>query len=121
MERKCSRCGTFYDAHERVCLNCGEKYVTDGPKTIEDLKTYCEARNLTPERTRFFIGINYTEPKAFGIYQNEKGDFVVYKNKADGSRAVRYEGPDEAFAVSELYDRLQQEIENQRNLSAPAI
>ena len=118
MERKCPNCGTYYDANDPVCPGCGKKYTTDSPQTIEDLRAWCEARNLTPERTRFFIGINYTEPKAFGIYQNDEGNYVVYKNKADGSRAIRYEGQDEAFAVSELYDRLQQEIENQRNLSA---
>ena len=44
----------------------------------------------------------------------ETGEFVVYKNKADGSRAERYRGTDEEFAVVELYDRLQSEITNQK-------
>jgi hypothetical protein len=86
------------------------------PRTIKELKDWYEARNLPPyETTRFFIGINYKHPKAFGIYQDEYGDFVVYKNKDTGERAIRYQGPDEAYAVNELYLRLKEEIVNQRS------
>ncbi|MBR4670790.1 MAG: hypothetical protein IKO84_09335 [Butyrivibrio sp.] len=85
------------------------------PKTIEELKDYCERNGFTESKTRFFVGFNYQGPKAFGIYKDEAtGDFVVYKNKADGSRNVRYQGKDEEFAVVELYDRLQTEIANQK-------
>ncbi|SFU38569.1 hypothetical protein [Butyrivibrio sp. M55] len=85
------------------------------PKTIEELKEYCEKNGFTSEKTRFFIGENYKEPKAFGIYKDEgNGEFIVYKNKDDGNRAIRYRGYDEAFAVGELYDRLQKEIVNQK-------
>jgi len=38
------------------------------------------------------------QPKTIGIYKDEKGEFVVYKNKANGVRSVRYKGPDEAIA-----------------------
>ena len=31
---------------------------------------------------------------------------AAYKNKADGSRSVRYDGPDEAYAVSEIFAKL---------------
>lgn len=64
------------------------------PKTIEELKQWYVVHNLPDETiTRFFIGKNYQEPKAFGIYQElVTGDFVVYKNKADETRAVRYQG-----------------------------
>ncbi len=85
------------------------------PKTIEELKDYCDRNEFTPSKTRFFVGFNYQGAKAFGIYKDEAtGEFVVYKNKADGSRSVRYRGTDEEFAVVELYDRLQQEIGNQK-------
>ncbi len=85
------------------------------PKTIEELKEYCESNCFTSEKTRFFIGEDYKKPRAFGIYKDElSGDFIVYKNKDDGNRAVRYKGTDEAFAVGELYDRLQKEIINQK-------
>lgn len=85
------------------------------PKTVAELKDYCEKNGFTPSKTRFFIDNDYKGPKAFGIYKDEStGEFVVYKNKADGTRAVRYRGTDEEFAVVELYDRLQSEIQNQQ-------
>lgn len=85
------------------------------PKTIQELKEYCERNDLTPSKTRFFIDYDYSGAKAFGIYKDElTGEFVVYKNKADGSRVERYRGTDEEFAVIELYDRLQSEIDNQK-------
>lgn len=88
------------------------------PRTIEELKAWYVAHNLPPEEvTRFFIGKDIREPKAFGIYQ-EGVEFVVYKNKADGSRAVRYRGQDEGYAVNELYQKLKQEIAGQKALSA---
>lgn len=64
--------------------------------------------------TRFFIGKDIAEPKAFGIYKNERGEYVVYKNKASGERAIRYQGPDETFAVSEILQRLRDEIASQK-------
>ena len=85
------------------------------PKTIDELKDYCERNGFTPSKTRFFVGYDYSGAKAFGVYKDDAtGEFVVYKNKADGTRAVRYRGTDEEFAVVELYDRLQQEIGNQK-------
>ena len=85
------------------------------PKTIEELKEYCESNGFTSEKTRFFVGENYKEPRAFGIYKDEaSGEFIVYKNKDDGNRAIRDRGADEAYAVGELYDRLQKEIINQK-------
>ena len=85
------------------------------PKTIEELKDYCERNGFTSSKTRFFVGFDYKGAKAFGVYKDEAtGEFVVYKNKADGTRSVRYRGTDEEFAVVELYDRLQSEIANQK-------
>lgn len=85
----------------------------DKPKTIEEFKVWLDEHNLwDSETTRFFVGVNYEEPKAFGIYRD--GDNVIlYKNKADGTRVIRYSGPDEEFAVSELYDRLMVEVNKQ--------
>ena len=84
------------------------------PVTIEQLKDFCAYNEMPLERMRFFVGEDYREPRAFGIFQ--EGDrFVVYKNKSDGSRAVRYDGPDEAHAVGELYDKLLDEC-HQRDI-----
>ena len=75
------------------------------PKTIQELQDYCAQRSMPLAKMRFFIGVNYTGERAFGIYQD--GDrYIVYKNKSDGSRAVRYDGPDEAYAVGQLFDKL---------------
>ena len=86
------------------------------PKTIDELKQWYKDRNLPDENiTRFFIGKNYTKAKAFGIFRDEKsGNFIVYKNKANSVRVIRYEGPDEEYAVNELYLRLKEEIANQK-------
>ena len=121
MEKICDYCGVKYDDSLSVCPFCGtaNSYVRRGngvPRTIEELKQWYKDANLPPEEiTRFFIGKNYTERRAFGIYKDEStGDFVVYKNKDNGQRAIRYQGKDEAYAVNELYLRLKEEITNQK-------
>ena len=114
---KCPFCGATVTSDQKNCPDCGganPHYVADSaqrimhPKTIEELKEYCAERGMPLLRMRFFIGEDYREPKAFGIFK-QGNDFVVYKNKADGSRAVRYRGPDENFAVNELFEKLLEE------------
>lgn len=85
------------------------------PRTISELLDFCSQKNMPLRTMRFFIGENCPEAKAFGIYQDPDGNFVVYKNKADGSRAIRYKGPDEAYAVNEIYEKLKSETESRRN------
>lgn len=120
MELKCEYCGAYLSDTDEKCPNCGainrfhKRAADNTPQTIEDLKKWYEDRHLPPyETTRFFIGIDYKEPKAFGIYE-ENGNYIVYKNKADGSRAVRYQGRDQAYAVNEIYLKLKSEILNQK-------
>ncbi|NEX02658.1 hypothetical protein SAMN04487829_2120 [Pseudobutyrivibrio sp. NOR37] len=124
MKIKCDYCGQMIDEGLDRCPNCGasisavNRMASGEPKTIEELKQWYVAHNLPPEETtRFFIGKDIKEPKAFGIYKNSKGDFVVYKNKASGERTVRYEGSDEGYAVNELYQRLRAEIADQKEHS----
>lgn len=120
MEIKCEYCGSMIPETVEQCPYCGAsnnsiKRTADGtPKTIAELAKWYEDRHLPPyEITRFFIGIDYRQPRAFGIYQ-DGNEFIVYKNKADGTRAVRYKGTDEAYAVNELYLKLKDEILNQK-------
>ena len=117
---QCKYCGSTVSSSDEHCPNCGapnEGYVPDTerriflPQTIEELKAYCAERGMPLLKMRFFIGEDYREPKAFGIYRDGE-DFIVYKNKADGQRAIRYQGPDEAFAVSELFAKLLEECHN---------
>ena len=116
----CPFCGAVVTSEEKNCPNCGGEnpnYIRDQlqqiirPKTLSELKEYCAERGMPLLRMRFFIGVNIQEPRAFGIYQ-EGGRFIVYKNKSDGSRAVRYNGPDEAYAVNEIYTKLIDECHN---------
>lgn len=122
--RKCEYCGGVILSSDKTCPSCGAPnllYVEDAasvvltPHTIKELAEYCAERNMPLYRMRFFIGENYKEPKAFGIYQNDAGEFVVYKNKADGSRSIRYQGRDEEYAVQELYLKLLDEC-HKRNI-----
>lgn len=118
--QKCQYCGATISSEEKTCPSCGApnpNYVEDTkrtvffPKTIAELQEYCAERGMPLLRMRFFIGENYKEPKAFGIYK-DGDDFVVYKNKANGQRAVRYRGPDEVHAVDEIFTKLLEECHN---------
>lgn len=110
----CPYCGSTVSSADKKCPHCGApnaNYVEDTPrtvflpKTIDELREYCAERGMPLLRMRFFIGEDYRQPRAFGIYRD--GDrFIVYKNKNDGSRAIRYNGPDEAYAVNEIFTKL---------------
>ena len=120
MKIKCEYCDSMINDSMEKCPFCGAtnenvvRSTPDQPTTIEGLKQWYRDRGLPPyDVTRFFIGENHIGAKAFGIYAD--GDnFIVYKNKADGSRAIRYKGTDEAYAVNELLQRLKQEIIEQK-------
>ena len=120
MQVKCEYCGNLISDSAASCPHCGApnanvKRTADAtPKTIEELKQWYADRHLPPpETTRFFIGEDYPGPRAFGIFR-QGSEVIVYKNKANGSRAVRYRGTDEAYAVNELYLKLKSEILNQK-------
>lgn len=131
---RCPHCGALILPNEKFCSQCGAPLTgaadTAGaantgeqtpanaavagssgwqpgtrPRTIEQLQDFCAYNEMPLERMRFFVGEDYKEARAFGIYQEDRR-FVVYKNRSDGSRVVRYDGPDEAYAVGELYDKL---------------
>lgn len=117
---KCEYCSSTITSEDPKCPYCGAEnpnYVPDSPrqiflpKTIDELKEYCAERGMPLLRMRFFIGEDYREPKAFGIYR-DGDEIIVYKNKADGSRAIRYRGRDEAHAVDEIFAKLLEECHN---------
>ena len=123
MKVRCEYCQSEINDYDEKCPNCGavNKHLKRNsigvPKTIDELKQWYIEHNLPDENvTRFFIGKDIKEKRAFGIYKDlEKNEFVVYKNKDNGQRAIRYQGPDEAYAVNELYLKLKQEILNQKS------
>lgn len=126
MKIRCEYCNNYIDESEEKCPTCGapnkdfKRVANQVPTTIVELEEWYKAHNLPPyEVTRFFIGIDYKEPRAFGIYKDDKtGKFIVYKNKDTGERKVRYEGKDEKYAVNELYTKLKEEILNQKEINS---
>ena len=126
MKVVCDYCDCYIEATDEKCPNCGApnthfvRTASDTPKTIEQLKDFCIRKNLPLEKMHVHIGENYNQPKAFGIYKDPAtGHFIVYKNKGDGTRSIRYEGTDEAYAVNEIYMKIKDLILDARNNSTP--
>ncbi|MBR5369991.1 MAG: hypothetical protein IK137_01660, partial [Bacilli bacterium] len=78
MKIKCEYCNNYIDDSEEKCPSCGSpnryynRVANQVPTTIEELEKWYKDHNLPPyETTRFFIGIDYKDPKAFGIYKDE--------------------------------------------------
>lgn len=124
---KCEYCGASIDARLTHCSFCGGvnshvvRSAETQPTTIAEMQNWYKERHLPPYMvTRFFVGVDYQEPKAFGIYK-EGNNCILYKNDEYGNRTIRYSGPDEAYAVNELYQRLTQEIEEQKAKSSQNI
>lgn len=124
MKNICRFCGKSIDSTLSNCPYCNGinkdvvRAAKDQPLTITDFQKWYADKGLPPyETTRFFIGEDYRQPRAFGIFQEQKsGHFIVYKNLSSGERKVFYDGKDEAYAVSALYQRLVTEIMEQKML-----
>lgn len=123
MKINCPYCGNPFEDTSAQCPHCmapneHRRTESDGtPTTIEGLRRWYEEKKLPPYSvTRFFIGENVSEPRAFGIYRDGK-NVIVYKNKDNGARAVRYSGTDEAYAVSEIFTKLKDEILHQKQIN----
>ena len=122
MRVKCTYCGNWIDESDETCESCGAanesfKRVGNGvPTTIAELKSWANEHHLPLADMRTYIGVDYKGARAFGIYQEKKtGNFIVYKNKDDGTRVIRYEGPDEAYAVNELYLKMKERVATQKS------
>lgn len=126
MKIPCEYCGQMIPETAQKCSYCGagnrrvRRTAYGVPATIEELRAYCRHHNLPLADMRVFLGEDDRGAKAFGIYRDENtGNFVVYKNKADGTRAVRYEGSDEAYAVNELYLKIRERVAEQKRHLPP--
>lgn len=124
MKIKCDWCGRWINDFDQACPSCGGvnrnfRRQADGvPRTVAELSEWAKKHNLPLRQMNTYIGQDYRGPRAFGIYRDGNGNFVVYKNKADGTRAVRYEGPDEAYAVNELYQKMKERVSVQKQYMA---
>ena len=119
----CDFCGKPIDETLASCPACGavnKHMLRSGnqvPKTIEELQAFIEEHKIPVDKMRFFIGIDYQEPRAFGIFKRpDNQNCVVYKNKSDGTRMIRYEGADEAYAVNEIYQKMKAEYLEHRQI-----
>ena len=114
---RCTFCDNLMRETDLNCPFCGTPHDPAGrsapsaPQTMYELRKFAETVGISLERLHFHLGEDYKGRCAFGMYRDEKtGNFVVYKNKDNGKRAIRYEGPDEAYAVNELYQKLKERI-----------
>lgn len=120
MKIKCDYCGNYIDDTNEKCPECGSvnknvKRTAKGvPTTMEELERFANEKGLPLRKMGFYIGEDFRGPRAYGIYKDiMSGDYIVYKNHSDASRSIRYKGPDEAYAVNELYQKLKSEVANQ--------
>lgn len=123
MRIKCRYCDRLIDDHVTVCPYCGGtndaaiRNTPGTPHTIQELIDFCNKCSIPYKQMRFFLGENYAGPKAFGIYE-ENGEYIVYKNKSDGSRVIRYKGNDEAYAVAQIYEKMKDEVNLRKTASS---
>ena len=123
MDIKCEYCDGFFDDQRENCPHCGAtnkhiRRVSDqNPRTIDELKKYVADHNVPVQQMHFHIGEDYKGPKAFGIYRDGE-QVIVYKNKSDRSRAIRYAGKDEAYAVNEIYQKMRSEYAGHKQVNA---
>lgn len=112
--KTCPYCYAEMNDTDLTCPNCGKTIITldelskKEPKTIEELQVYCDLHHIPLAKMRFFLGINVHQPKVFGIYR-EDDQVIVYKNKSDGTRSIRYKGTNEAEAVKIILDKIYDE------------
>lgn len=118
---QCKYCGSNYSDTLQECPNCGaandcvNRTAAGAPRTVDELLEWAEQHHLPLEQMRTYIGRDVRDARAYGIYKDPAtGEFVVYKNKSDGSRAERYRGKDEAYAVNELYQKMKTRIAEQK-------
>ncbi len=86
--------------------------------TLAELQACCEERRLPLDKMRFALDVDKGhEPRWFYIYLDDmSGEWVVTKNKSDGSRVERYRGYDEETAVQIFADKMEEEA-NKRGLT----
>lgn len=125
MKVNCDYCGSYMETTDIACPHCGAAnthiagHFTKNPRTIDELKAYCAENKIPCDFLHVHIDEDYREPKAFGIYKDKAtGRFVVYKNKPDGERAIRYEGADEEYAVHELFLKIRDMVIKAREAGA---
>ncbi len=85
--------------------------------SLHGYKDFVQRHNIPLDKIRFALGEDKGhEPRWFYIYQDRfTGEWVVAKNKSDGSTAERYRGHDEAKACQILFDKMEEEFNNRKH------
>ncbi len=85
--------------------------------SLHEYKDFVQRHNIPLDKIRFALGEDKGhEPRWFYIYQDRfTGEWVVAKNKSDGSTAERYRGQDEAKACQILFDKMEEEFNNRKH------
>ena len=88
--------------------------------SLQEYMDFVQKHNIPLDTIRFALGEDKGhEPRWFYIYQDRfTGEWVVAKNKSDGSTAERYRGNDEAKACQILFDKMEEEF-NKRQFKSP--
>ena len=84
--------------------------------SLQEYKDFVERHNIPLDTIRFALGEDKGhDPRWFYIYQDRfTGEWVVVKNKSDGSTAERYRGNDEAKACQILFDKMEEEFNKRK-------
>ncbi len=84
--------------------------------SLQEYRDFVQQHNIPLDTIRFALGEDKGhEPRWFYIYQDRfTGEWVVAKNKSDGSTAERYRGNDEAKACQILFDKMEEEFNNRQ-------
>lgn len=87
--------------------------------SLQEYKDFVERHNIPLDTIRFALGEDKGhDPRWFYIYQDRfTGEWVVAKNKSDGSTAERYRGNDEAKACQILFDKMEEEFNKRKYAS----
>lgn len=123
MKIKCEYCGAYINDYDETCKNCGaqnknlKRTRKETPKTIEELKKWYSSVYLaSEERAKIFIGKDKLSPNSIGIYEDtQKSTFVAYQTNQLSEKEITYEGKDEEYAVSIIYDQIKDRIMKDKN------
>lgn len=91
--------------------------------SLQEYRDFVQQHNIPLDTIRFALGEDKGhEPKWFYIYQDRfTGEWVVAKNKSDGSTAERYRGNDEAEACQILFDKMEEEFNKRQPASSSVV
>lgn len=77
--------------------------------SVKEYQDFVKKHNLPLEKMRFALERKYDKRWFYLYYDPTLDEWIVAKNKDDGTTAVRYRGPSEATACQILFDKMEDE------------